>query len=41
VARRVLAVAVVVLATPSLTYILLGALRDGVPVTDKASELPH
>jgi hypothetical protein len=40
-ARRLLAVVVVVLVTPSLTYVLLGSLRDGVAVTDKASELPR
>jgi peptide/nickel transport system permease protein len=33
-------VAVVVLVTPSLTYILFGSLREGVPVTDKAEQLP-
>jgi peptide/nickel transport system permease protein len=33
-------VAIVVLVTPSLTFILFGALREGVPVTDKASQLP-
>jgi hypothetical protein len=38
--RRVAAVAVVVLVTPSLTYVLFGSLREGVSVTDKASQLP-
>jgi peptide/nickel transport system permease protein len=33
-------VAIVVLVTPSLTYILFGSLREGVPVTEKASQLP-
>jgi len=40
VAPRVAAVAVVVLVTPSLTFILFGSLREGVSVTDKASQLP-
>jgi len=40
VARRVAAVAVVVLVTPSLTFVLFGSLREGVSVTDKASQLP-
>jgi len=40
VARRVAAVVVVVLVTPSLTYILFGSLREGVSVTEKASQLP-
>jgi peptide/nickel transport system permease protein len=40
VARRVAAVAVVVLITPSLTFVLFGSLREGVPVTDKVSQLP-
>ena len=31
---------VVVLVTPSLTYVLFGSLREGVSVTDKASQLP-
>ena len=31
---------VVVLVTPSLTYVLFGSLREGVPVTDKVSQLP-
>ena len=31
---------VVVLVTPSLTYVLFGSLRQGVSVTDKASQLP-
>ncbi|MGZ4307612.1 MAG: hypothetical protein ACXVSL_22425, partial [Solirubrobacteraceae bacterium] len=34
------AVAVVVLVTPSLTYVLFGSLREGVSVPDKASQLP-
>jgi peptide/nickel transport system permease protein len=33
-------VAVVVLVAPSLTYVLFGSLREGVSVTDKASQLP-
>jgi peptide/nickel transport system permease protein len=33
-------VAVVVLVTPSLTYVLFGSLREGVSVTEKASQLP-
>ena len=28
------------LVTPSLTYVLFGSLREGVSVTDKASQLP-
>ena len=32
--------AVVVLVTPSLTFVLFGSLREGVSVTDKASQLP-
>ena len=31
---------VVVLVTPALTYVLFGSLREGVPVTDKVSQLP-
>lgn len=31
---------VVVLVTPSLTFIIFGSLREGVSVTDKASQLP-
>jgi peptide/nickel transport system permease protein len=33
-------VCVVVLVTPSLTFVLFGSLREGVSVTDKASQLP-
>jgi peptide/nickel transport system permease protein len=33
-------VSVVVLVTPSLTFVLFGSLREGVSVTDKASQLP-
>jgi peptide/nickel transport system permease protein len=33
-------VVVVVLVTPSLTFVLFGSLREGVSVTDKASQLP-
>ena len=40
VARRVAAVCVVVLVTPSLTYVLFGSLRAGASVTDQASQLP-
>jgi peptide/nickel transport system permease protein len=40
VARRVAAVCVIVLVTPSLTFVLFGSLREGVSVTDKASQLP-
>ncbi|MGZ6651711.1 MAG: hypothetical protein ACXVHB_30270, partial [Solirubrobacteraceae bacterium] len=31
---------VVVLVTPSLTFVLFGSLREGVSVTDKAAQLP-
>jgi peptide/nickel transport system permease protein len=40
VARRVVAVAVVVVVTPALTYVLFGSLREGVSVTDKVAQLP-
>jgi peptide/nickel transport system permease protein len=40
-ARRLLAVAVVVVVTPTLTFVIFGSLRDGIPLWTQIKDVPQ